>query len=239
MAAVTVTSSVPAISVLVDQDVLDRIDLLSDRAHLCPLSTIEEKAAAEALFAELRAISSSVERKRQELKAPALAFGSDLDAAAKQYQEVLKPTIDALGRRIQAFVDNENRKLEEARRAAAAEAAAKQKEADAKAEAEHAAAVTERAPWEDAPAPVEHIPERIVTAYVPPPMASTVVRAATGNDLVIDDPSKIPFEFQGVRLWKEPDKTMIKKLLENNKALTIPGCRLVPKGGIAAKGGAR
>jgi hypothetical protein len=242
MSAVTIASPMPAVSVLVSDEALNRIDkALHTSGVIAVIPDGDEQAfkVADAAYQALQVLSREVESTRETLKAPALAFGRSLDAAARDAVAPIEAEKARLGAVIKGWQVRENAKREEAARVAREAAAAAAKEAqriaDEAAKAKEAARIA-ALPQEDPepgvdPEPVPEAP--VFTAPVKPaviiptvmarPMVTSSVREKRAKVLVIEDASQIPRELSGAVLLV-PDESQIKRLL--TAGIKVPGCRL-------------
>jgi hypothetical protein len=242
MSAVTIASPMPAVSVLVSDEALNRIDkALHTSGVIAVIPDGDEQAfkVADAAYQALQVLSREVESTRETLKAPALAFGRSLDAAARDAVAPIEAEKARLGAVIKGWQVRENAKREEA---AAKEA---QRIADEAAKAKEAARIA-ALPQEDPepgvdPEPVPEAP--VFTAPVKPaviiptvmarPMVTSSVREKRAKVLVIEDASQIPRELSGAVLLV-PDESQIKRLL--TAGIKVPGCRLDEVVGTAPTG---
>jgi hypothetical protein len=208
MGAITVQSQVPANAILVEQVTLDRIDALALKA--VEIAPTAPRVELEALYAEVQALSKGIEAQRTALKAPALAYERALDAAAKDAQGVLRPTLDTLGHAIKAHLDREEAERQAEIKRQREEAERKQAEENAKADMAAAFAGADEEPA----AVVEHLPQRIDPPKAPPPPKSSAIRKTTDYVLVIPDRSKVPVEFAGAEL-RPIDEATLKRLLRS------------------------
>lgn len=263
MSAITVASPVPAISVLVSEEGLERIDfVLHASGIIARIPDGDEMAfrTADEAYQQLQALSRSIESTRETLKRPALDFGRKLDATARDAVAPIELEKDRLGAEIKRWQVTENARRAEAARLARLEQERLQREADAKAEAERMERVRlaeeqrqreldampkeDPVPGED-PLPMDDLPpvdQEFLTAPVRPvivpapyipPPVTSSVREKKTKVLVIDDLSKIPREINGAQLLV-PDESQIKRLLI--AGVKIPGCRLDEMVGTAPTG---
>ncbi len=220
MSDITVSSQVPASAVLVAQVTLDDIDRLAEEAAKVTVATVQDRTLiAEPLYAKVHAISKAIELRRVALKAPALDYERAIDAAAKDAQSVLKPTLDALGSLIQAQLAREEAERQAEHRRALAEAEAKQKAEIAKADMAAAFAGGE----DDVAAVVEHLPERVAMPKAPPPPRSSAIQKRTEYVLVIVDAKLVPIEVAGAVI-RPIDEATAKRLMRTG--VKIDGLRL-------------
>lgn len=252
MTAITITSPVPAVSVLISDEALNRIDTaLHASGVIATIPEGDESAfkAANAAYDALQALAREIEKNRETLKKPALDFGRSLDAAAKQAAEPIETEKVRLGAVIKDWQKRENARREEIARKAreAADAAAReaQRIAEEQAKAAEAARLAalpqeDPVPGED-PVPVDEPPvfvapvKPVVVVPMPvtQPLVTSSVREKKTKVLVIEDASLIPRELSGAVLLV-PDESQIKRLL--TAGIKVPGCRLDELTGTAPTG---
>jgi hypothetical protein len=250
MTAVTISSPVPAVSVLVSDEALNRIDVaLHASGVIASIPDGDEMAFknADAAYQQLQTLSREIEKSRETLKKPALDFGRSLDAAAKEAVAPIEAEKSRLGAVIKDWQKRENARREELARKAREEAERqRQEQIRLEREREEAARLAalpkdDPVPGED-PVPVDEptvafvAPEKpavpIQPVYVPPPVKSSV-REKVSKVLVIEDAALIPRELSGAVLLV-PDEAQIKRLL--TAGIKVPGCRLDELVGTAPTG---
>ena len=195
--------------------------------------------------------AKQIEAERKRLKAPILDLGRQLDDAAGEALAPFFALKGDLGRKLMAYQDAENaRRADEARRVAAARAAAEaearrqqaeadriREEAAAQQRAAKESAPSDALPWELPAAVAVVVPERttIIPEYVPPapaPLKSSAVKRTTVKRLVIENAALIPPMVAGVALWSLDDAAVTKLL---RAGIAVPGCHLEETEIIAAK----
>jgi hypothetical protein len=246
MSALIVKHDLPAEIIALPQEIIEKKDELIEHAHALlaspPIASVEQWRAEEAVAKSIGSVFKAVEDLRLQLGRKLKAVADQVNAGAAEALVPLKETWQPLMDRCKAFERAENeRRAEEARKAREEqERLQREEEARAAATAEEARqrAEMEAEPGE-APASTvfvpEAVPKQVERAFVPPPLKSTAAAKKGGMVVVIDDESKIPFQVNGMRLWKEPNLSQIKALLSSGIAVT--GCHLVEAVGYAMKGG--
>jgi hypothetical protein len=248
VSAVTVAHALPAVSVLVSDETLNRIDEAMHTAGV--IATIPERdelafEAANAAYDVLVDITRDVEKSHKTLKAPALDFGRKLDAAAKDAVAPILTEMERLGGVIKAWQKRENDRREEEARQQREAARKAQEEAQRQAEEAERARIAalpkeDPVPGED-PLPVEEPPVFVAPVKpavvlpmpaAPRPVTSSVREKKTAV-LVIENQALIPDEVGGVPLWL-PNQDAIKQLLKAK--VKVPGCRLDEITGTAPTG---
>jgi uncharacterized membrane protein YqiK len=244
--AVSTTKLPQSIIVLSEHETENRAALLAKitTALAAPITT-ETAAQANDAYTQCHRWLKDLEANRQTVKRPLLDLGKQVDDVAKKAAADMEAAKLALGRALAAYQQQENARIQAERDRIAAEARAEQerREAEAKAlqdklnaEAAERAAL-ETIPGEE-PAPVLTPqvlvrPAELMPQHMPE-LVKTAVKVGVKKVLHIDDYSAIPFEVNGVPLWKELDRTAVTTLLKNNVA--VPGCRLIEETAIGAKG---
>jgi hypothetical protein len=238
---ITVHNPLPAEIVALSIEVVERRDLLAEKAHhlvTVGIAPGDEDAAREAnaLYKQIHEFSKDLKAQKAVIKRPVLELADQIETVAREAAEILERAKATLGETIAKWQGEEVRRREEERAKAQAEADRIAREAQAKLEAE----ARERAELEALPGEEPAEPEfgevpvvHAARVYVPPPPKSAV-SMRTVKTLHIDNERLIPFEMNGLRLWKEPDRKAIQIALENGQE--VPGCRLVTEQKVVAKG---
>jgi len=239
MAGITIKNPLPAELVALSEETIEKRDSLLEASVAARRAITDEASyrSANAVYKDLHAFGRAVEAGRKDLKRPILDIGAALDAAAHEAMEPIDAEKQALGRAIADYERIENARREEERKKAEAEARARE-EAERKRLEEEA---RQRAEMDAPPgAPVQEpdfgaIPtvRPIAPAPTPAPLKGAV-RTSVRKKVVITDASKVPFEMNGLRLWKEPDPRAIEML--QKQGVTVPGCEYVDDVVIGAKG---
>lgn len=234
MSAIILKSGIPAELVALSAEAIQERDGLVAAANhiiatadVAPLVlTAESYPAVAQLVKDLDAFAKAVEIQRETINRPILTLGRELMAAAKaatvpaaEARQKLLPLVNAYEAAERARVEEEQRKArEEAARLEREEYERQMAAAKAKAE-------LEAGPGEE-PKPVDIAEVKIRPVL---PVKVETFKGSTKKTVKqkanIVDLAKIPFEVNGIRLWKEPDLKAIELLLKANVA--VAGCELV------------
>jgi hypothetical protein len=232
VAAITVKNPLPDTLIALPMEVIDLKDALLERGVAIAVTCVEEAKLADRFIKEANALKTKVEEGR-------LAFGRDLrslqeqiNAAAAEALQPLSLMIEHVGKQIRAFEIEEQKRIAEERRKADEERARLQAEEDARAAAAAEFAAEPGQPISEVVTP-EVMPKHVAAAYVPPAYKSSSVRAKP-KKLDVFAPDLVPFEVNGVRLYKELNLAAIKALIAAK--IDVPGCRMVDDDGVAMKG---
>lgn len=251
MNAVTIPNPLPANLLVLSAETMARIATLeSQAAAIVDIASPEDMAAADRVVEASIKLDKAIEAERKRLKAPILELSNALDNAAGEARAPLLAIKQTVGAKVQAFIaienrrrEEERRRLEEQRRAAEEAARIAAEEERRRVEAERAAA--NPAPWDEpavALAPWEEPAAPVAPAVLPPtyeeqmaaaPLKSAAVCVRTTKRVEVTDPSLVPDEINGVRLWVL-DLKAIEKLAK--AGLSIPGVTVTEVETIAAKG---
>lgn len=246
MGALTICHDIPANLIVLPLELIETKDKLIEHAHQLlaspQIASTEQWRAEEAVAKAIGGVFKAVEDLRLQLGRKFKVIQDQVNAGAAEALIPLKETWQPLIGRCKRWEDEENARREEIAHQAREEQARLQREEDqraanAAAEAKRIAEMSAE-PGED-PAPAaftpEVVPKAIERAYVPPPLKSAAASKKGGKVLVIDDERQIPFEINGMRLWKEPNASQIKALLIAD--IAVPGCRLEEPSGYSMKAG--
>lgn len=238
MSAITIPSTIPAELVAISAEALEARDKLLD----CCIAirqggpiTAENYPAAAATYTALKAFSKSVEEHRERIKAPVIALGRQIDAAAREACQAIEQERAALGVLVNGYEAKERQRVENEQRAARelarlAEIAERERQESALRAAAELAAPPGEAP---APVSVEDIRVRPVAAvYVP--TFKGVTKATPKKKAVIINASLIPRDIDGICLVKEWDLAAITMLLKAGK--NVAGCVMTDETTISATG---
>jgi hypothetical protein len=239
---ITITNPMPAQLVVLSPEVIVLRDQLLAQAQGMQVTSEAEQLAADQLAKKISALFKDVEESRLVISRQAKSLMDQVNGAAGEAMLPLKLGWDDLVKRIRAFIAAENARREEEARLIREEQERKQREADeaaaAAAEQSRQAAIADLPPGVEpdaVAAPVtEHLPERVKpSAPIPKPLASKAYSERREPELVIDDEKLIPFEVNGMRLWKEISKSTIKTLLK--AGIAVPGCHLEDASTVAMR----
>lgn len=240
MSAITVTHTLPAELVAISSEALETRDLLLDRAVAIQKDgaiTTETYQEAADTYKAMGSYAKEIETQREKIKAPVLELGRQIDAAAREGLMAVEDQRKKLGTLINTYEAAERARVaEEQRKAREAALAAERAERLRQEEALRLKAELEAPPGEEPkPVDVEEIRVRpVVAAFVP--TFKGVTKATPKQRVNIIDQSLIPFQVNGIRLWKEPDLKAIETLLK--AGVKIPGAEMTTETTIGAKGGA-
>lgn len=240
----TIANALPAQLVVLTAEVLVLCDQLLAEAQQLQVTDEVTFQRADRHAKKIGALFRDVEEERLRLSRACKAVQDQVNGAAGEALLPLKLGWDELVARIKKWQTEENaRRAEEARRIRE-EQEAKQREEEARAaaeaEAKRQAALDDLPPGVEpdaaaVPPVTESLPQRIApSAPIPKPLKASSYSNRKEPELEIFDESLIPFQVDGMRLWKEPSKSTIKTLLKAGK--DVPGCRLVENDGVTMRG---
>lgn len=244
MSAVIVLNTAPAQIEVATADFIDRFDAMIMASASTPITTDDQKLAAEGICRSLRALGKEIEATRKQGTSALDAIISAAIACERQYTGTIDKCWSDLTKRIQAYIDAENAKRAEAARIAREEQAALQKIEDDRAAAEQARIqkeIDDATPPGDEPAaaPVEAVrPVMVPERYVAPPLKSMATKKQTNFVLEYIDRKKVPaFSASGHEL-REINETTLKaflKSLPEGEREIAGAVRLVTTTGVAAR----
>ncbi len=245
MSAVTIPLNLPPQLVVLSAELIERIDALVHESMDLPITDFMSTKPADVLHKKMRALVKEIEAARKSMTAPLDAIKAQAIEAERMGTQPLLGAVDVLGKRIADAIAKHNAELER-QRLAAMEEQRKAQEAENRRAEEARRLAQERAEFEappDEPVPevsvVVEPPKAVPMAYVPPPVKSSAIRAATEYTLEFINRDLVPaFSAAGHEL-RTIDESALKKFLKGlpEGKQEIPGAvRLIKTSGIAAKG---
>ena len=197
-----------------------RDELLLASRYIGAVVTHDDAYQAATTMTDIKALTRMVEASRNEVKAPVLKLGKEIDALAAELTAELTAEALRLGRLIGTYQTEDRRKVEAAQRAAW------QAEQDVlnAARAEHAAALKANAAPEVVEAVEAKAFEAVAVIRATAPVAPTVAGTATRKvqHFEVTDASAA-YKAQPAMFTLTPNTAAIKAILKSQPSLVVPG----------------